>query len=149
LERQRVLHVAQDQQRPRARLHAVETRARRGVSRTQRFQPPLRFFLEVVAGRRRGELSRHTNLLSVCACCPLASGRKKVSVVSIGRGWEQAPLPRTGGAPMRAVRSIRRCEAVVARPFRAAWSIPAALKGLPYICLTATTTTVSAAVSRA
>src|SRR5262245_58122081 len=114
-----MLDVAQRRTGGRVRQRALESLARAVLLAAQRSQPALGFLLQVVDGGRRRDRPRHGNLPSVKPRSPLSQGRKKVRVSCEPVGWEQAPLPRTGGAPVRAggecPPGARRCQS---RPSR-------------------------------
>src|SRR5207249_2104221 len=71
LSRERVLDVAQGQFGGGLGIGALETGARLGVVRAQRFEPALRFLLQVLEGARGRELSAHGYLPPVAAWRPL------------------------------------------------------------------------------
>ena len=64
LARERVLYVAEHRRRGRGGIRALESRACLGVAVTQRLQPALRFFPEIVERGRGRDLTGHRNLPS-------------------------------------------------------------------------------------
>src|SRR5437762_642600 len=103
LARERMLHVAECWRGRRVGHGAIETRAGAGVARPKRGEPALRFLLETLDTAQR--TIGHTTFLHG-AWCPLTTGRKKVyDTLPFERVGGSIPLPRTGGAPMRANRN--------------------------------------------
>src|SRR5687768_12331369 len=101
-----MLYVAQDRTGRGVGHRATETRRSVRVVGAERLQPAARGFPEIVEAAHETFLPLPPQMGRCLRSAYLQAGRR-FNVEKNYDGWELAPLPRTGGAPMRAVAQCR------------------------------------------